>query len=799
MLSRSSPPLSVYAPLALIDMSKFDPKKKSGSQSDKPTTSPRVLELITRSEDLESQLTNLHKAEEEKAARLRSHLCEVLSDILISDPVTGQENDCTGRLWRFCFYSPIASWRKKVSREKRRQEKSSVKALSLNFKKFLGEVVTLYDYLVVQYQSKLIPDISQDVSQKSTPDLLNSPAETLQAVVQILVRLYLNMGDLHRYAESFDKAEGCYQNASKLAPGLGNPYNQLAVVSQMKDSNLTCVALYYYARSLLATHDSFETSGSNLDRLFSVNRVFLNEHARDDVPPVLPPPVTKSSTDSHMLRAQKIAASKMCLAFFVDIHHDYSKMGKMLDDRSQVKLAEKTTGFINSFNSLLRASAFSDSLLTKMVLINIFTVEKSNDSQNCTGNRLSLEFLFSFGTSLASRLSYSITKVLERKKPGKFPSSIRILFPFAILCEFIWYHGFHGKSPYMSKFWRELATTGNLLRQVQRDQKDISPKQAMHRTTGKEYQWLKGYKPLNFMFPSYQIGTPYINPAEAVEVLNLSPSPSPQNTNTGVPLEYIDRVIEICDLFSARSDIPIRIVGEEYSCLDYSEELDESRNPKFETIGLDDDDDDDDGGDVVNSTRVIEDLPLPALAYRTRNPDAHHGNTSEKNHLPVFNEVTDTSVPTAAIQMLQPALAPPFPAGLQGQSGVNPPPGFDIPPVSNMNSRLLQSVQTPSSERLCTVPVPINPMASGHMPAPSDCAIIDRPMNIFGTPSSLSTSNPFVLTDRLAPEHTSDPSSWHNYDQFATSDGSELLGSGLLDILWMNDSPDSRTRNPFVQ
>ena len=104
------------------------------------------------------------------------------------------------------------------------------------------------------------------------------------AVVPILYKLFLFLGDLHRYAMEHDEATECYAKASRLAPGRGNPYNQLAVVAQVSEGNgnlqahpLLAVALYWYCRSLLAD-EAFETSESNMERLFVMNRKWVTDN-----------------------------------------------------------------------------------------------------------------------------------------------------------------------------------------------------------------------------------------------------------------------------------------------------------------------------------------------------------------------------------------------------------------------------------------------------------------------------------------------------------------------------------------
>ena len=134
----------------------------------------RVQDQLLRSADLEQQLATAKKnSNEEKAAQIRAHLCEVLSDLILSDPALALKHDVFGKLWRSCFYAPIGVWRKKLSREKKKLGPAT-KALEQNFHKFLREAMLMYEYLVIQYQSKLVPgsseENSQDVSQGSTLD-----------------------------------------------------------------------------------------------------------------------------------------------------------------------------------------------------------------------------------------------------------------------------------------------------------------------------------------------------------------------------------------------------------------------------------------------------------------------------------------------------------------------------------------------------------------------------------------------------------------------------------------------------
>ena len=129
----------------------------------------RLEKQLVKAADIEEQLAALAtKKDDNRSYKLRSHLCEVLSDVLISNPQISLERDCFQRLWRGCFYNPIRIWRQRVSREKRKRS-PTLATTQEGFKHFLDEAVTLYDYLVLQYLTKLVPSATQmEMTQQST-------------------------------------------------------------------------------------------------------------------------------------------------------------------------------------------------------------------------------------------------------------------------------------------------------------------------------------------------------------------------------------------------------------------------------------------------------------------------------------------------------------------------------------------------------------------------------------------------------------------------------------------------------
>ena len=286
----------------------------SESQADSVTTEA-ILAKLAKAKAIETNLENLaaklkssksssRSKLDEKIQALRLQLCEVLSDVILNDSQLANSNDAIGRLWKVCFYTRINDIRSRILKERTRSKKRAISSTSAaevekskkivsdlekQLKTFLGEAIQLYQYIIERYVKELMP-LSQSqtyLSGMSNEEEEEEEGERSLVIIANLFKMHIHLGDLYRYNSDGTKAEECYSKAAKLAPGTGNPFNQLAVVAQQpadsKDSSsLNVVALYYYARSLMATRAPFETSRSNLARLFETNRKWMEEHLRDD-------------------------------------------------------------------------------------------------------------------------------------------------------------------------------------------------------------------------------------------------------------------------------------------------------------------------------------------------------------------------------------------------------------------------------------------------------------------------------------------------------------------------------------
>lgn len=389
---------------------------------------------------LEAQLKALaitNGKTETKASELRIKLCEVFSDVLLSDCTTALRKDVAGRLWYSCFYNRIQELRQRIAKEKSKVKKQRtagasseggkdrIKNAEESLKTFIQEGITLYTFLVDRLQGSLIPNSeSQSQSQSSDVSQLYS-----KGTIPALHKLYIHVGDMHRYASSFSDAEKAYLQASKLAPSKGNPYNQMAVVAQLKETNgypLPAMALYWYCRSLCST-EVFETSKSNVERLFSANEKWLLKS--DAIFGADSPPLQDSlnGCDKEEGKQIKSTASRMVLSRFAAFHGRlFLSKSEMLDDNL----------LLRRFREILDVNPFGGGLMIKLVTINIFSAWNSAKSNNKIAPN-AYAFLIKFANHICQSMEGILEKLEAKLEKGKGATNIRLLGPLLLTCEFI--------------------------------------------------------------------------------------------------------------------------------------------------------------------------------------------------------------------------------------------------------------------------------------------------------------------------------------------------------------------------
>jgi len=401
-----------------------------GSASQDSVTTEAVLARLAKAKDIESTLetlasskkasgSKLSASDEKMQQALRLQLCEVLSDVILNDPALAHSHDAIGRLWKVCFYGRINDIRTRIVKEKSRARKrhaagereqsqqhgsmseSAAKKIASDLerqlKQFLKEAIQLYKYIIERYVKELMP-LSQSQTSNMSGDQEHEEERQL-VVIASLYRMQIHLGDLHRYSCSYKQAEECYLRSAKLAPGTGNPYNQLAVVAQQSPESMSVLALYYYARSLMATREPFETSRSNLVRLFEANKKWLEEHSREDTTrgivdvstPKKAAAMGDKKTQREWIQKERAAMNRKALARIVDLTWAFFR-GVSFDEKDddRVSLDDLKTIMTASeevLQQLIGQASFSESLLCKLMAILAFsTLGASNGGKLLTAD-----------------------------------------------------------------------------------------------------------------------------------------------------------------------------------------------------------------------------------------------------------------------------------------------------------------------------------------------------------------------------------------------------------------------------
>jgi len=227
---------------------------------------------------------------------------------------------------------------------------------------------------------------NEDMDTDTSADNDDFPMPQLpEGVILSLHRFLICIGDLHRYSsqnvESADKSsnskqttialpdfaesEKNYTSAALLVPGNGNPYNQLAVLAQHRHQD--AIAMYWYARALIAEEPFDITASPNLSRLLrTVVKSFTPLNISDIV-------ATSFESVPDKKISNRPAATKRILSEFVFLQ------GKLyFGTTSTCDSVEKFISYLNGWCSrlkeILKENILGDALLIKLAGVLIYSV-----------------------------------------------------------------------------------------------------------------------------------------------------------------------------------------------------------------------------------------------------------------------------------------------------------------------------------------------------------------------------------------------------------------------------------------
>lgn len=205
-----------------------------------------------------------------------------------------------------------------------------------------------------------------------------------EGVILSLHRFLICIGDLHRYlaqvvdsgnggsskqstpsSPDFSDAEKHYLAAVKLVPGNGNPYNQLAVLAQHKHQD--AVAMYWYARALIAKEPFDITAAPNLSRLLrTVVRSFSGGNLEDIASSVI-------ERAANRRIPNRPAVTKRALSEFVFLQGKLY-FGTTSTCDAVVKFQSYLHGWTDRLREILSENILGDAILTRLVGVAIYSV-----------------------------------------------------------------------------------------------------------------------------------------------------------------------------------------------------------------------------------------------------------------------------------------------------------------------------------------------------------------------------------------------------------------------------------------
>lgn len=651
-----------------------------------------VREKLAQATELESKYTlaisSVGAKNESNIQQLRTKLCEQFSDVLLMDPSYSNRKDVSGRMWRACFHGRVQELRDRITKEKarvrkiqhktksqstnpgpdeesERQQQILIEHLEKNLNTFLKEAVLLYEFLIDKYQGFLLPHLSSQITQTpatpttpmtvpSTKINMNTPSHdqdqeiSLEGVVPLLHKMFIHLGDLLRYSNSFAQAEAAYLKATRLAPGRGNPYNQLAVIGQIKNSNapLSVTVLYWYCRSLLATDDPFPTALANLDRFFTLT---CKETSDLDGDTTLP--TSTAGLNREKARALKGVRNRNFLQAFTDFH---GRIFFALSNKesSQCEPRMKMTDYfatidklLSQLDWLLEESSFSDALLNKMIVINVSSFWNLLNAQHKSKSEytmVALTWLLEFGAHLIQYFIPLMEKVVTKQISQGVSSgnmSVRLFTPILFVYEFVlslwrsneqfkllWESDMDGDGnktnlecrpkcdESLKHFWCNIAQVANVIKTFEVDDVSIHENDPVD-ALPHDYEDMRGFKPFESCLLESSSGSreTILSPKEAVIALELDPLNSQATSRVEADSEFSVKINRF--LFLLRnSSHAIEMNADGFYCYRSSEKLDHDSGTEHDVnflldpIMVDkllDDDEEGAGDDIVYQIPVV--------------------------------------------------------------------------------------------------------------------------------------------------------------------------------------------------
>lgn len=249
-------------------------------------------------------------------------------------------------LWNTCFKLPLTKLQGGPGDLKvRTQSSEGGAALAWFLESSSGFYLLLLEEICARFNLR-VPfcksNSSLGIQANGLPETLRPKKESCLYMCQYCL---IHLGDLARYRNQPDRAVGFYREAIRVEPSSGHPYNQLALLEAAGSNKLS--TMYFYCRSLTLKHP-FPPANKNLEKL-------QRKHAASGV--------------TYKSRS-RLSVDEFLTSFLK--FHGQIGLGCDLEQAEQIgRLLALTMA------PLMAADSLSVGQITQMLVINMYTVEKS--------------------------------------------------------------------------------------------------------------------------------------------------------------------------------------------------------------------------------------------------------------------------------------------------------------------------------------------------------------------------------------------------------------------------------------
>ena len=193
----------------------------------------------------------------------KSHILRNLyKKIILLDLDYALDKKVEQELWNSCFKIPIA----KVQpgrKDSQANKPESAPFLSWFLESAAGFYLILLQEICAQCDFDTLfckSNVTLGIFSGST--YLEKPKD--ESCRYICQHCLIHLGDLARYRNLLEEAEGYYKQAVRIEPSSGHPYNQLALLEAARGNKLS--TFFFYVRSLALKHP-FPPAKTNLEKL----------------------------------------------------------------------------------------------------------------------------------------------------------------------------------------------------------------------------------------------------------------------------------------------------------------------------------------------------------------------------------------------------------------------------------------------------------------------------------------------------------------------------------------------------